>query len=172
MAWLWPSRVPVRWISRPRTWRMARVRSHTVPLNRATTSSPSASLRNMCQVNEREGCHQLECLFFFSLLISNNLRCVCVCSSTGSPFTVRVTGEGRIRESISRRQRAASVASVGSACDFSLRLPGTQSHFYSGSNASWLENGTKTGEAEMKPSLRCLMVEITHDSFSKMPAII
>ncbi|KAM8868125.1 filamin B a isoform 1-T1 [Synchiropus picturatus] len=41
----------------------------------------------------------------------------------GSPFTVRVTGEGRIRESITRRQRAASIASVGSACDFSLKIP-------------------------------------------------
>ncbi|XP_075880927.1 filamin B a isoform X2 [Nelusetta ayraudi] len=40
----------------------------------------------------------------------------------GSPFTVRVTGEGRIRESISRKQRAASVAGVGSACDLSLKL--------------------------------------------------
>ncbi|XP_047439837.1 filamin-B isoform X1 [Mugil cephalus] len=41
----------------------------------------------------------------------------------GSPFTVRVTGEGRIRESISRRQKAASVASVGSMCDLSLKIP-------------------------------------------------
>uniref|UniRef100_A0A667XTF4 Filamin B n=1 Tax=Myripristis murdjan TaxID=586833 RepID=A0A667XTF4_9TELE len=41
----------------------------------------------------------------------------------GSPFTVRVAGEGRIRESISRRQRAASVASVGSVCDLNLKLP-------------------------------------------------
>uniref|UniRef100_A0A669B024 Filamin B n=1 Tax=Oreochromis niloticus TaxID=8128 RepID=A0A669B024_ORENI len=44
----------------------------------------------------------------------------------GSPFTVRVTGEGRIRESITRRQKAASVASVGSVCDLSLKIPGTQ----------------------------------------------
>ncbi|XP_030585128.1 filamin B a isoform X2 [Archocentrus centrarchus] len=41
----------------------------------------------------------------------------------GSPFTVRVTGEGRIRESITRRQKAASVASVGSVCDLSLKIP-------------------------------------------------
>lgn len=47
-------------------------------------------------------------------------------ASTGSPFTVRVTGEGRIRESITRRQKAASVASVGSVCDLSLKIPGTQ----------------------------------------------
>ncbi|XP_049441714.1 filamin-B isoform X1 [Epinephelus fuscoguttatus] len=41
----------------------------------------------------------------------------------GSPFTVRVTGEGRIRESITRRQKAASVASVGSVCDLSVKIP-------------------------------------------------
>ncbi|XP_056293610.1 filamin-B isoform X2 [Pseudoliparis swirei] len=41
----------------------------------------------------------------------------------GSPFTVRVTGEGRIRESITRRQKAASVTSVGSVCDLSLKIP-------------------------------------------------
>ncbi|XP_069025647.1 filamin-B isoform X3 [Embiotoca jacksoni] len=41
----------------------------------------------------------------------------------GSPFTVRVTGEGRIRESISKRQKAASVAGVGSVCDLSLKIP-------------------------------------------------
>ncbi|XP_058844915.1 filamin-B isoform X2 [Acipenser ruthenus] len=41
----------------------------------------------------------------------------------GSPFTVKVTGEGRLRESISRRQRAASVATVGSVCDLNLKIP-------------------------------------------------
>ncbi|XP_033939810.1 filamin-B isoform X2 [Pseudochaenichthys georgianus] len=41
----------------------------------------------------------------------------------GSAFTVRVTGEGRIRESITRRQKAASVSSVGSVCDLSLKIP-------------------------------------------------
>ncbi|XP_061796901.2 filamin-B isoform X1 [Nerophis lumbriciformis] len=41
----------------------------------------------------------------------------------GSPFTVPVTGEGRIRESITRKQRAAPVASVGSVCDLSLKIP-------------------------------------------------
>lgn len=55
-----------------------------------------------------------------------------VCLATGSPFTVQVTGEGRIRESITRRQKAASVASVGSVCDLSLKIPGkhTQILFY------------------------------------------
>ncbi|XP_056111319.1 filamin-B isoform X2 [Rhinichthys klamathensis goyatoka] len=41
----------------------------------------------------------------------------------GSPFSVRVTGEGRIRESITRRQKAASVSSVGSVCDLNLKIP-------------------------------------------------
>ncbi len=47
---------------------------------------------------------------------------VCVC--TGSAFTVKVTGEGRMKESITRKRRAASVANVGSQCDLSLKIPG------------------------------------------------
>ncbi|KAK5933446.1 hypothetical protein CgunFtcFv8_013926 [Champsocephalus gunnari] len=46
----------------------------------------------------------------------------------GSAFTVRVTGEGRIRESITRRQKAASVSSVGSVCDLSLKIPAIDIH--------------------------------------------
>ncbi|XP_026077532.1 filamin-B-like isoform X1 [Carassius auratus] len=42
----------------------------------------------------------------------------------GSPFSVKVTGDGRIRESITRRQTAASVSSVGSVCDLNLKIPG------------------------------------------------
>ncbi|XP_074872776.1 filamin-A isoform X4 [Carettochelys insculpta] len=41
----------------------------------------------------------------------------------GSPFSVKVTGEGRVKESITRRRRAPSVANVGSACDLSLKIP-------------------------------------------------
>uniref|UniRef100_A0A8W4F6Z9 Filamin A n=1 Tax=Sus scrofa TaxID=9823 RepID=A0A8W4F6Z9_PIG len=41
----------------------------------------------------------------------------------GSPFSVKVTGEGRVKESITRRQRAPSVANVGSHCDLSLKIP-------------------------------------------------
>ncbi|KAF7207732.1 filamin-B isoform X1 [Nothobranchius furzeri] len=41
----------------------------------------------------------------------------------GSPFTVRVTGEGRIRESITCRQKGPSVAGVGSVCDLNLKIP-------------------------------------------------
>ncbi|KAK2861659.1 hypothetical protein Q5P01_001192 [Channa striata] len=46
----------------------------------------------------------------------------------GSPFTVCVTGEGRIKESITRRQKAASVASIGSVCDLSLKIPALDMH--------------------------------------------
>ncbi|KAH1180850.1 hypothetical protein KIL84_001784 [Mauremys mutica] len=42
----------------------------------------------------------------------------------GSPFSVKVTGEGRVKESITRRRRAPPVANVGSACDLSLKIPG------------------------------------------------
>ncbi|XP_037130542.1 filamin-A isoform X2 [Syngnathus acus] len=41
----------------------------------------------------------------------------------GSAFTVKVTGEGRMKESITRKKRAASVANVGSQCDLNLKIP-------------------------------------------------
>ncbi|XP_023664499.2 filamin-A-like isoform X2 [Paramormyrops kingsleyae] len=41
----------------------------------------------------------------------------------GSAFTVKVTGEGRMRESITRCRKAASEAGVGSQCDLSLKIP-------------------------------------------------
>ncbi|KYO34434.1 hypothetical protein Y1Q_0021009 [Alligator mississippiensis] len=41
----------------------------------------------------------------------------------GSPFSVKVTGEGRLKESITRRQRAPPVANVGSTCDLNLKIP-------------------------------------------------
>ncbi|XP_056278637.1 filamin-A isoform X2 [Pseudoliparis swirei] len=41
----------------------------------------------------------------------------------GSAFTVKVIGEGRMKESITRKRRAASVANVGSQCDLSLKIP-------------------------------------------------
>ncbi|XP_066554329.1 filamin B a isoform X1 [Amia ocellicauda] len=46
----------------------------------------------------------------------------------GSPFTVKVAGEGRIRESITRKQRAASIATVGSVCDLNLKIPEIDIH--------------------------------------------
>ncbi|KAI1239599.1 hypothetical protein IHE44_0012725 [Lamprotornis superbus] len=41
----------------------------------------------------------------------------------GSPFTVKVTGEGRMKESITRRRQAPSIATVGSTCDLNLKIP-------------------------------------------------
>ncbi|XP_062843022.1 filamin-B isoform X2 [Trichomycterus rosablanca] len=67
---------------------------------------------------------------------------------SGSPFSVKVTGEGRIRESISRRQRAASVASVGSVCDLNLRIPEIDIHDVSAQVTS--PSGT-TEPAEIVP---------------------
>lgn len=45
-------------------------------------------------------------------------------SHAGSPFTVKVTGEGRIKESITRKRQASSIASVGSTCGLNLKIPG------------------------------------------------
>ncbi|XP_043944575.1 filamin-C isoform X3 [Protopterus annectens] len=42
----------------------------------------------------------------------------------GSPFTVKVTGEGRIKESITRKRLAPSIATIGSTCDLNLKIPG------------------------------------------------
>lgn len=45
---------------------------------------------------------------------------------TGSPFTVKVTGEGRMKESITRRRQAPSIATIGSTCDLNLKIPGRE----------------------------------------------
>lgn len=45
---------------------------------------------------------------------------------TGSPFTVKISGEGRVKESITRTRRAPSVATVGSICDLNLKIPGKE----------------------------------------------
>ncbi|XP_023206075.1 filamin-C isoform X3 [Xiphophorus maculatus] len=42
----------------------------------------------------------------------------------GSPFTVKIFGEGRVKESITRRRQAPSIATVGSTCDLNLKIPG------------------------------------------------
>uniref|UniRef100_A0A7M4FPR4 Filamin B n=1 Tax=Crocodylus porosus TaxID=8502 RepID=A0A7M4FPR4_CROPO len=41
----------------------------------------------------------------------------------GSPFTVKISGEGRVKESITRTRQAPSVATVGSICDLNLKIP-------------------------------------------------
>lgn len=47
----------------------------------------------------------------------------------GSPFTVKISGEGRVKESITRTSRAPSVATVGSICDLNLKIPGEHEEF-------------------------------------------
>ncbi|XP_047194519.1 filamin-C isoform X3 [Hippoglossus stenolepis] len=42
----------------------------------------------------------------------------------GSPFTVKMFGEGRMKESITRKRQAPSIATVGSTCDLNLKIPG------------------------------------------------
>ncbi|XP_044124642.1 filamin-A isoform X3 [Bufo gargarizans] len=46
----------------------------------------------------------------------------------GSAFCVKVTGEGRMKESITRRRTAPSVANIGSQCDLSLKIPEISIH--------------------------------------------
>ncbi|XP_077185790.1 filamin-A isoform X2 [Paroedura picta] len=41
----------------------------------------------------------------------------------GSPFSVKVTGEGRMKQTITRSRKAPSVANIGSQCDLSLKIP-------------------------------------------------
>lgn len=47
---------------------------------------------------------------------------------TGSPFTVKVFGDGRMKESITRKRQAPSIATVGSTCDLNLKIPGELWH--------------------------------------------
>ncbi|XP_078797755.1 filamin-C isoform X9 [Oryzias latipes] len=42
----------------------------------------------------------------------------------GSPFTVKIFGDGRIKESITRKRQAPSIATVGSTCNLNLKIPG------------------------------------------------
>ncbi|XP_078520736.1 filamin-A isoform X1 [Lissotriton helveticus] len=46
----------------------------------------------------------------------------------GSPYSVKVTGEGRLKESITSKRRAPSVANIGSQCDLSLKIPEIDIH--------------------------------------------
>ncbi|XP_041417774.1 filamin-B-like [Xenopus laevis] len=46
----------------------------------------------------------------------------------GSPFTAKVIGEGRMKESITRRRKAPSVASVGGLCELNLKIPEIDRH--------------------------------------------
>lgn len=100
---------------------MAPARSPTVPLNLAITSSTSSLQTSMCQVFIAKEPLNTDCgAVLFSIPKLSQSLSVC----TGSAFTVKVTGEGRMKESITRKRRAASVANVGSQCDLSLKIPG------------------------------------------------
>uniref|UniRef100_A0AAR2JX40 Calponin-homology (CH) domain-containing protein n=1 Tax=Pygocentrus nattereri TaxID=42514 RepID=A0AAR2JX40_PYGNA len=65
----------------------------------------------------------------------------------GSPFTVKVTGEGRMKESITRKRQAPSIASVGSICDLNLKIPDVQ-----GMTAQVTSPGGKVVDAELVES--------------------
>ena len=45
----------------------------------------------------------------------------------GSPFTVKADGQGRLKESVVRRTKAAQVAQVGNTCDLNLCIPSKSS---------------------------------------------
>uniref|UniRef100_A0A4W4DWE1 Calponin-homology (CH) domain-containing protein n=1 Tax=Electrophorus electricus TaxID=8005 RepID=A0A4W4DWE1_ELEEL len=62
----------------------------------------------------------------------------------GSPFTVKVSGEGRMRESITRKRQAPSIASVGSTCDLNLKIPDVQ-----GMSAQVTSPGGRVVDAEI-----------------------
>lgn len=53
VVWRCPSRVPVKWTFRPKTWKMAPVESHIVLLNPGRTLCPLGLQRSMCQVRTR-----------------------------------------------------------------------------------------------------------------------
>ncbi|XP_069543923.1 filamin-C-like isoform X9 [Brachyistius frenatus] len=65
----------------------------------------------------------------------------------GSPFTVKVLGEGRMKESITRRRQAPSIATVGSTCDLNLKIPGEAGN--QEMTAQVTSPGGKTEEAEI-----------------------
>ncbi|XP_073337082.1 filamin-C-like isoform X4 [Pagrus major] len=65
----------------------------------------------------------------------------------GSPFTVKVFGEGRMKESITRKRQAPSIATVGSTCDLNLKIPGEASN--QEMTAQVTSPGGKTEDAEI-----------------------
>uniref|UniRef100_A0A8C8G4L5 Calponin-homology (CH) domain-containing protein n=1 Tax=Oncorhynchus tshawytscha TaxID=74940 RepID=A0A8C8G4L5_ONCTS len=67
----------------------------------------------------------------------------------GSPFTVKVTGEGRMKESITRKRTAPAIASVGSACGLNLKIPGEHSLRTGSMMAQVTSPGGKTEQAEI-----------------------
>uniref|UniRef100_A0A8C8D584 Calponin-homology (CH) domain-containing protein n=1 Tax=Oncorhynchus tshawytscha TaxID=74940 RepID=A0A8C8D584_ONCTS len=66
----------------------------------------------------------------------------------GSPFTVKVCGEGRVKESITRKRHAPSIATVGSTCNLNLKIPG-ENRLWSCMTAQVTSPGGKTEDAEI-----------------------
>uniref|UniRef100_A0A8C7WCU9 Filamin C, gamma b (actin binding protein 280) n=1 Tax=Oncorhynchus mykiss TaxID=8022 RepID=A0A8C7WCU9_ONCMY len=66
----------------------------------------------------------------------------------GSPFTVKVCGEGRVKESITRKRHAPSIATVGSTCDLNLKIPG-ENRYGLCMTAQVTSPGGKTEDAEI-----------------------
>ncbi|XP_026182182.1 filamin-A-like isoform X8 [Mastacembelus armatus] len=65
----------------------------------------------------------------------------------GSPFTVKVFGEGRMKESITTKRQAPSIATVGSTCDLNLKIPGEAGN--QDMTAQVTSPGGKTDDAEI-----------------------
>ncbi|XP_072233218.1 filamin-C-like isoform X6 [Leuresthes tenuis] len=65
----------------------------------------------------------------------------------GSPFTVKIFGEGRMKESITRKRQAPSIATVGSTCDLNLKIPGEAGN--QEMTAQVTSPGGKTEDAEI-----------------------
>uniref|UniRef100_A0A8D3AGN1 Filamin C, gamma b (actin binding protein 280) n=1 Tax=Scophthalmus maximus TaxID=52904 RepID=A0A8D3AGN1_SCOMX len=65
----------------------------------------------------------------------------------GSPFTVKVFGDGRMKESITRKRQASSIATVGSTCDLNLKIPGEAGN--QEMTAQVTSPGGKTEDAEI-----------------------
>jgi hypothetical protein len=103
---------------------MAPAKSPTFPPCLGFTSSPPSLPTSMCLVCVSY-CHPSVTLGFSVNTISWPLGCSRgFLGFTGSPFTVKISGEGRVKESITRTSRAPSVATVGSICDLNLKIPG------------------------------------------------
>lgn len=54
---------------------------------------------------------------------------------------MKISGEGRVKESITRTSRAPSVATVGSICDLNLKIPGEHEGLMGqGNGLHWKKN--------------------------------
>lgn len=103
---------------------MARAGSPTAPRSLETTSSTLSLLTSTCLVSAAHAHFPLTLLIAPQGQDVTCMGCWLCFPPAGSPFSVKVTGEGRVKESITRRRRAPSVANVGSHCDLSLKIPG------------------------------------------------